>query len=79
MWKTWKWHRPLYPRPHRRLNAPVIVQTTSGTLKYAPPAVFAGMVERLAQRASVPVALHLDHGSSLELAKECIAGGVYLA
>ena len=55
----------------QELNAPVIVQTTSGTLKYAPPAVFAGMVERLAQRVSVPVALHLDHGSSLELAMEC--------
>ena len=58
-----------------KLHAPIIVQTTSGTLKYAPPTVYAGMVKRLAQRASVPVAMHLDHGSSLALAKECIAAG----
>ncbi len=56
-------------------HAPVIVQTTSGTLKYAPPAVFAGIVRRLAEAAQVPVALHLDHGNGLELARECIAAG----
>ncbi|MBE0600661.1 MAG: class II fructose-bisphosphate aldolase [Firmicutes bacterium] len=55
--------------------APVIVQTTSGTLKYAPPAIFAGIVAHLAQNVKVPVAMHLDHGSSLELAKACIAAG----
>ena len=56
-------------------NAPVIVQTTSGTLKYAPPAVYAGIVERLAAAVKTPVALHLDHGSSLDLARACIAAG----
>ncbi len=56
-------------------GAPVIVQTTSGTLKYAPPAVFAGIVERLARDVKVPVALHLDHGSSLELARACAQAG----
>ncbi len=56
-------------------HAPVIVQTTSGTLKYAPPAVFAGLVRQLAEAAQVPVALHLDHGNGLELAKACIAAG----
>ena len=52
-------------------NAPVIIQTTPGTLKYAGPKCFAGLVKRLARDAKVPVALHLDHGSSFELAKEC--------
>jgi len=56
-------------------NAPVMVQTTSGTLQYAAPAVYAGIVTRLAQAVDVPVALHLDHGNSLELAKECMAAG----
>lgn len=56
-------------------HAPVIVQTTSGTLKYAPPAVFAGIVRQLAEAAQVPVALHLDHGNGLEIARECIAAG----
>ena len=56
-------------------HAPVMVQTTSGTLKYAPPSVFAGMVSRLARSAKVPIALHLDHGSSYELAEECVREG----
>ena len=52
-------------------KAPVIIQTTPGTLKYAPPKCFAGIVNRLARDAKVPVALHLDHGNSYELAWEC--------
>jgi fructose/tagatose bisphosphate aldolase len=43
------------------MNAPVIVQTTAGTLKYAPPRCFSGMVGKLAAASKVPVALHLDH------------------
>ncbi|MBN1777590.1 MAG: class II fructose-bisphosphate aldolase [Clostridiales bacterium] len=57
------------------MHAPVIIQTTPGTLKYAPPSVFAGMVRRMAQGARVPVALHLDHGNGVELVNECIAAG----
>lgn len=53
------------------MNAPVIVQTTAGTLKYAPPSCFSGMIGKLAATAKVPVALHLDHGNSYELAEEC--------
>lgn len=57
------------------MNAPVIVQTTAGTLKYAPPKCFAGMVSRLAASSKVPVALHLDHGNRYELALECMQEG----
>lgn len=46
---------------------PVILQTTPSTLKYADTALFAAMAEALAKKASVPVAMHLDHGSSFEL------------
>lgn len=56
-------------------RAPVMVQTTAGTLKYAPPAVYAGIVKALAQAADVPVALHMDHGSSAELAEACREAG----
>ena len=52
-------------------NAPVIIQTTPGTLKYAGPECFAGLVKRLGRDAKVPVALHLDHGNSFELAEKC--------
>lgn len=50
------------------LNAPVILQTTPSTVGYSSLEVFYGIVYPLAQKASVPVALHLDHGSSYELA-----------
>ena len=57
------------------LNSPVIVQTTSSTLKYFPPVYFANIVKAAAAIASVPVAIHLDHGASYELAKACIDSG----
>ena len=56
-------------------RAPVIIQTTPGTLKYAGPQCFAGLVSRLAKDSKVPVALHLDHGNSYELAEECAREG----
>ncbi|MFI3312458.1 MAG: ketose-bisphosphate aldolase [Eubacteriales bacterium] len=57
------------------LSAPIILQTTPSTLKYATPATFCGMVKSLAEVAKVPVALHLDHGSSYELAAACADAG----
>lgn len=57
------------------MNAPVMIQTTSGTLQYAPPEVFYSMVKALADRVSVPIALHLDHGSGLELVQRCRDAG----
>ena len=56
-------------------NSPVIIQTTPGTLKYAPPEAFAGAVRALAEKAAVPVALHLDHGNSFELTERCRNAG----
>ena len=56
-------------------SAPVIIQTTPGTLKYAGPKCFASLTGRLARDAAVPVALHLDHGNSYELAEECAREG----
>ena len=56
-------------------NAPVIIQTTPGTLKYAGPKCFASLTGRLARDTAVPVALHLDHGNSYELAEECAREG----
>lgn len=56
-------------------RAPVIIQTTPGTLKYAKPATYAAIVTSLAKEATVPVAMHLDHGDSYELAVECLNAG----
>ena len=57
------------------LRAPVIVQTTPGTLKHASPAMFHAMVAAAASEASVPVVMHLDHGSSYELAMQAFRAG----
>ena len=57
------------------LNAPVIIQTTSSTVKYASLSVYRAIVAALAESAPVPVAMHLDHGSSYELCEQAAAAG----
>ncbi len=56
-------------------RAPVIIQTTPSTIKYAGSKMYAAMVKVEAEKAAVPVAIHLDHGSSYELSMECIEHG----
>ena len=46
--------------------SPVLIQTTSPTVKYFKPTMTHAIVEELAKNASVPVALHLDHCSSFD-------------
>ena len=46
------------------LRSPVIMQTTPSTVKYAGLDYFYANVRVAAERASVPVVMHLDHGSS---------------
>jgi len=55
-----------------QLRAPVILQTTSSTLRYMPPEVYSGIVHALAASVPIPVAMHLDHGSSEEIALRCL-------
>lgn len=56
-------------------RAPVMLQTTPSTVSYAGLDMFYANVRALAERASVPVALHLDHGSSYELAIAAMEAG----
>ena len=57
------------------LNAPVMIQTTGGTIKYGSETTYAAIVRAEAERASVPVCLHLDHGPSMEMAVRCLRAG----
>lgn len=57
------------------LNAPVMLQTTPSTVKYASLDMYAAMVAAEAKKAKVPVCLHLDHGSSYELAVAAMEAG----
>ena len=57
------------------LRSPVIMQTTPSTLKYADADLFYANVACVAKKASVPVVMHLDHGSSFELAMKAFRAG----
>jgi ketose-bisphosphate aldolase len=57
------------------LAAPVIVQVSVKTVKHWGYAHVASWVRLLAQDAPVPVALHLDHCTDIEVLKRCIDAG----
>ncbi|MDU2122283.1 MAG: class II fructose-1,6-bisphosphate aldolase [Clostridium celatum] len=57
------------------MNAPVIMQTTPSTVKYAGLDYFLANVKVAASSASVPVVMHLDHGSSFDLAAQALRAG----
>ena len=57
------------------LKAPVMIQTTPSTVKYGTLATYQAIVAAEAAKASVPVCLHLDHGSSFELAMQALDAG----
>lgn len=57
------------------VKAPVMLQTTPSTVKYGTLETYFAMVSAEAKKASVPVCLHLDHGSSFELAVQAIKAG----
>ncbi|MEJ2642267.1 MAG: class II fructose-1,6-bisphosphate aldolase [Desulfosarcinaceae bacterium] len=61
-------------------NSPVILQVSGSARKYADPTMVPYMVKgavAMTRRmdSTIPIALHLDHGNSFELAKECIDSG----
>ncbi|MBN2709012.1 MAG: class II fructose-1,6-bisphosphate aldolase [Calditrichaceae bacterium] len=62
-------------------NSPVILQVSSGARKYANQTLLQYMAEGAVQmtrkdlKSNIPVALHLDHGDSLELCVSCIESG----
>lgn len=57
------------------LRAPVILQTTPSTLRYGTPELYCAMVASLAGAATVPVAMHLDHGDSYALCARAFRDG----
>ena len=56
-------------------HSPVIIQTTSPTVKYFSPTMAHAIVEDLARKAKVPVALHLDHCTSFDDVMVAIKAG----
>ena len=57
------------------LRSPVILQVSAGARKYAKHEYLMELVAAAVKDTNVPIVLHLDHGDSFELCKECIDGG----
>lgn len=56
-------------------KSPVIIQASQGAIKYAGLDYIVALVETAAKSATVPVALHLDHGTDFEQVVQCIGRG----
>jgi tagatose 1,6-diphosphate aldolase GatY/KbaY len=56
-------------------NAPLILQTTESTINYLGMGMVIAMARAAAEEIEMPVALHLDHGGSYDLAARCIDAG----
>jgi fructose-bisphosphate aldolase, class II len=59
----------------KEVNAPLILQVSSGARKYANHTYLMKLVEAAIIETGLPIALHLDHGDTFELCKSCIDGG----
>lgn len=62
-------------RAANALDESIILQTTAATINYLGLPMIMGMANAAADQVEQPVALHLDHGSSYELAARCIDSG----
>lgn len=56
-------------------QAPLILQVSAGARKYAKHVYLGKLVEAALEDSDLPIALHLDHGDSFELCKDCVDGG----
>ncbi|EJO5348963.1 class II fructose-1,6-bisphosphate aldolase [Clostridium botulinum] len=56
-------------------NSAVILQVSSGALKYAGPKYLKAMVDAAIADTGIDIALHLDHGPSLDVVKLAIESG----
>ena len=56
-------------------KSPIILGITEKSIVYAGLSELALIIKKLAKTSKVPIALHLDHGKTIELVKECIKVG----
>jgi fructose-bisphosphate aldolase class II len=56
-------------------KAPVMLQISKGARSYANPVYLKKLIEAAISLSNVPIAVHLDHGDTFELCKECIDEG----
>src|SRR2546422_4600368 len=56
-------------------KAPVMLQISKGARQYANPVYLKKLIEAAVSLSNIPIAVHLDHGDSFDLCKECIDEG----
>jgi fructose-bisphosphate aldolase class II len=56
-------------------KAPLILQISKGARQYANPTYLKKLIEAAVSLSNIPIAVHLDHGDTFELCKECIDEG----
>jgi fructose-bisphosphate aldolase class II len=56
-------------------RSPVIIQASQGAIKYAGMGYIVALIREAAASASVPVAMHLDHGTDFQQVMLCIRNG----
>jgi fructose-bisphosphate aldolase class II len=56
-------------------KAPLILQISKGARSYANPVYLKKLIEAAVSLSNVPIAVHLDHGDTFELCKQCIDEG----
>jgi fructose-bisphosphate aldolase class II len=56
-------------------KAPFMLQISKGARQYANPVYLKKLIEAAVSTCNIPIAVHLDHGDTFELCKECIDEG----
>ena len=56
-------------------KAPLILQISKGARQYANPVYLKKLIEAAVSVTNVPIAVHLDHGDTFDLCKQCIDEG----
>lgn len=56
-------------------KAPVMLQISRGARTYANPVYLKKLIEAAVSLSTIPIAVHLDHGDTFELCKDCIDEG----
>lgn len=58
-----------------KTQSPIIIAVSGGALKYMHPAYVRYAALAASEECDIPIALHLDHGKSVELCKQCVDNG----
>src|SRR5512137_1718537 len=56
-------------------KAPLILQISKGARQYANPVYLKKLIEAAISVTNIPIAVHLDHGDTFDLCKQCIDEG----